>query len=162
MIQINSKFPLEMPILDENGKQFKVSEVIHLPAVVFFYPKDMTPGCTQEACGFRDNLEEIKKFGYNVYGISSDGSFLHKRFKNLYKLNYPLFTDKNKEIQKYLGIVTEKKMFGKTFLGTVRSTFIVNSEGIIIATWGDDTSSNGKVDTTNHAKQVIEFINKTL
>jgi len=118
----------------------------------------MTPGCTIESCVFRDNYEEIIKLGFKVYGISGDSQKSHANFKKRFNLNYPLLTDANKELQEKLGVVSTKKIFGKTVKGTIRSTFLVDKNGNIIAKWGDIPNSLGEVNVTTHAQDVIGYI----
>jgi peroxiredoxin Q/BCP len=153
-----SKFPLEEFIVDENNNTVLLKDAVELPAIIFFYPKDMTPGCTIESCVFRDNYEEIKKLGFNIYGISADSQKSHANFKKRFNLNYPLLTDVDKKLQEKLGVVSTKKIFGKTVKGTIRSTFIVDINGNIIAKWGDIPNSLGGVNVATHAQDVIGYI----
>lgn len=160
MLSINNYFPLNYDVVTDLGTASKLSELLELPAVVYFYPKDMTPGCTIESCAFRDNKDRFKSVGFNIYGISSDSKESHKKFSERYTLNFPLFTDIDNKLQETLGILVRKNIFGRKTLGTLRSTFLLDSKGKIIATWGDSSSSEGRVNVQSHASDVLDFIQK--
>ncbi len=94
--------------------------------ILYFYPKDNTPGCTKEACSFRDYKEEFSKLGYSIVGVSADSVQSHQKFKEKYNLNFPLIVDENKELCNFFGVWGEKKMYGKTVEGIQRTTFILD------------------------------------
>ncbi len=161
MIKVNTKINLSAVSLpSKQGKNILFSEIIKLPAVVYFYPKDMTPGCTEEACNFRDVNDDIKKLGYHVYGISSDSLSSHEKFAKKYGLNFELISDPNHELQNLFGVWVEKTMYGKKYMGTLRSTFIINADGVVVATWGEEESSEGKVVTKTHGQDVLNFLTR--
>jgi peroxiredoxin Q/BCP len=161
MKSIGSKIDLQnLSIYDQKlGENILLSDMITLPAVIYFYPKDMTPGCTEEACSIRDFNHEISNLGYSVYGISSDPIESHEKFKSKHNLNFPLIADVDKVIHNAFGVWVEKNMYGKKYYGTLRSTFILDANGIVIATWGDDkSSSQGKVITKTHGEDILNFL----
>ena len=116
--------------------------------IVYFYPKDNTSGCTAEACNLRDNYEVLKAKGYNVVGVSKDSVASHKRFAEKYDLPFTLLSDPSTGMLQAFGAWGEKKMYGKTVLGTIRRTFIFDEEGIL-------QEVIEKVDTKNHAAQIL-------
>jgi peroxiredoxin Q/BCP len=117
--------------------------------VLYFYPKDNTPGCTAEACSLRDNYEDFKKKNYEIVGVSSDSIKSHINFAEKYNLPFHLISDADKKIQTTYEAYGEKKMYGKTVVGTIRKTYIINEEGYI-----EDIIE--KVDTKNHAFQILK------
>ena len=121
--------------------------------VLYFYPKDNTPGCTQEACDFRDELSQFAKLNAEIIGISKDSPDRHTKFKQKYSLPFTLLADTNGDVCEAYGIINKKSMFGRTFLGIQRSTFLIDEEGIIRAIWR-------KVKVTNHTQQVLDELNK--
>ncbi|MFN4318970.1 MAG: peroxiredoxin [Aquificaceae bacterium] len=120
--------------IDEEGKEkrFCLSDLLSSPLVLYFYPKDDTPGCTQEACDFRDNLSLLQGKGFKVAGVSPDSLQSHKRFKEKHGLNFILLSDPNKEIAKKYGAYGKKRMYGKETEGIIRSTFLISKEGKIL------------------------------
>lgn len=139
--------------IDQNGKNVKLSDFTGKKVVLYFYPKDNTPGCTAEACNLRDNYDSFLKNGFAVIGVSPDNEKSHKGFISKYSLPFPLIADTSKKILNDYGVWGEKKMYGKTFLGVIRTTFIIDEKGIIekIIT---------KVDTGGHTKQIFDMYNK--
>ncbi len=120
--------------IDEEGKdgRFCLKELLSSPLILYFYPKDDTPGCTQEACDFRDNLNLLKSKGFKVVGVSPDSLQSHKKFKEKYGLNFLLLSDPQKEVLKAYGAYGKKKMYGKETEGVIRSTFVISTEGKIL------------------------------
>lgn len=113
-------------VYEENGKCISLSDLTkNGPIVLYFYPRDFTPGCTQEACDFRDNWAAVQKTGAIVLGVSTDSDSSHKKFQAKYKLPFQLVADDKKEIVKKYGVFGEKKFMGRTFDGTHRTTFII-------------------------------------
>ena len=139
--------------IDQNGKIVKLSDFLGKKVVLYFYPKDDTPGCTEESCNLRDNRDTLLKEGFEVIGVSPDTEKSHKRFAARYSLSFPLITDKSKKILNDYGVWGEKKMFGRSFLGVIRTTYIIDEKGIIekIIT---------KVDTGSHASQIFGIYNQ--
>ncbi len=120
--------------IDEEGKEgkFCLKDLLSLPLILYFYPKDDTPGCTQEACDFRDNLNILTSKGFVVVGISPDSLQSHKKFREKYGLNFILLSDPQKEVIKAYGAYGKKKMYGKETEGVIRSTFVISPEGKIL------------------------------
>ncbi len=119
--------------IDEKGeeKEFCLKDFLGKKVVLYFYPKDNTPGCTQEACDFRDNIARVKEKGAVVLGVSPDSINSHKKFFEKYGLNFPLLSDPEKKVAESYGAYGEKKMYGKVTKGIIRSTFIIDEKGKI-------------------------------
>ncbi|MBR3907085.1 MAG: thioredoxin-dependent thiol peroxidase [Bacteroidaceae bacterium] len=134
---------------DENGTEIRVSDYKGRRLVVYFYPKDSTPGCTAEACSLRDGMDELSAAGYAVVGVSADSAASHSRFKTKQQLNFPLVADVEKSTIQAFGAWGEKKMAGRTYMGILRTTFVIDGEGVVerVIT---------KVDTKNAARQILE------
>lgn len=142
----------EFTLPDQNGKEHNLSEYRGQWVVIYFYPKDDTPGCTKEACSFRDNFEALKEKGIAVLGISKDTQTSHKKFADKFHLNFTLLSDESgATIQKYEAW-GEKKMMGKTYDGIFRITYIVDPEGIIRKVYE-------KVKPEEHAQEILRDIN---
>jgi peroxiredoxin Q/BCP len=133
----------------QNGKIIKLSDFKGKKLVLYFYPKDNTPGCTAEACSLRDGYARFLSQGYEIVGISTDSIASHQKFIEKYSLPFSLIADTDKKIVEDYGVWGEKKFMGKTYMGTVRTTFIIDENGII-------QNIIEKVDTKNHAKQIID------
>ncbi len=133
---------------DENGNTVKLSDFAGKKLVLYFYPKDSTPGCTAEACDLRDNYERFLAMGYQVLGVSRDSAASHRRFIEKYSLPFHLIADTDLAILKAYEAWGEKKMYGKTTEGTLRTTYVIDEKGIII-----DAIAN--VDTKNHTAQIL-------
>ncbi len=121
----------EFNLSDENGTHHKLSDYRGKWVVLYFYPKDDTPGCTKEACNFRDSLQELQKFDVVILGVSKDSVASHKKFSQKYHLNFPLLSDESKETIKAYHAWGEKKFTGKTFEGILRTTYLINPQGNI-------------------------------
>jgi len=147
-----SKAPLFKGI-DQNGNVVKLGDYAGKKLVLYFYPKDNTPGCTAEACSLRDNYDELLKKGFAVVGVSPDSEKSHKSLAKKYDLPFPLIADTSKQILEDYGVWGEKKMYGKSYFGVIRTTFVIDENGIIenIVT---------KVDTAEHAGQLFNLYNK--
>ncbi|MBO4543021.1 MAG: thioredoxin-dependent thiol peroxidase [Bacteroidales bacterium] len=133
---------------DENGNTVKLSDFAGKKLVLYFYPKDSTPGCTAEACDLRDNYERFLAMGYQVLGVSRDSAASHRRFIEKYSLPFHLIADTDLAILKAYEAWGEKKMYGKTTEGTLRTTYVIDEKGIII-------DAIAKVDTKNHTAQIL-------
>lgn len=129
-MEIGSKAP-EILGKDSNGNEIRLSEFSGKKLVLYFYPKDSTPGCTSEACNLRDNYSELRRQGYEVVGVSVDSEKSHQRFIEKNNLPFPLISDTDKQLVEQFGVWGEKKMAGRTYMGTFRTTFIINEQGIV-------------------------------
>ncbi len=147
MLQIGDRMP-DFEVMDQDGNKVSSKDLIGKKTIVYFYPKDNTSGCTAEACNIRDNFEALQARGYNVVGVSKDSAASHRKFKDKYELPFTLLSDTSTEMLQAFGAWGEKKMYGKTVMGTIRKTFIFNEEGIL-------TEIIEKVDTKNHAAQIL-------
>lgn len=137
---------------DQNGKAVSLSDFSGKKLILFFYPKDNTPGCTAEACNFRDNYEGLIADGFEVVGVSVDGESSHQRFASKYNLPFTLLVDEDKKIVEAYQVWIEKSMFGRKYMGTARKTFIINEDGII-------QHIIDKVKTKGATRQVRELVN---
>lgn len=136
---------------DQNGNMVSLSNFLDKTLILYFYPKDDTPGCTAEACSFRDNYESLLQQGYNVVGISTDDEKSHKKFEKKYQLPFPLIADADKSISERYGVWVEKNMYGKVYMGTARTTFLIDKNSIIL-------KMIEKVDTKNPSQQVLDLL----
>lgn len=150
MLNIGDKAPDFLGI-DEQGNEQRVSNYRGRKLVVYFYPKDSTPGCTAEACSLRDGMDDLVAAGYAVVGISADSAASHACFKDKQQLNFPLIADVEKSTIMAFGAYGEKKMAGRVYMGIIRTTFVIDADGIVerVIT---------KVDTKNAAKQILNTL----
>lgn len=130
MLKINDK-PVNFKLPDQFGNEIELSDFLGKKMIIYFYPKDNTSGCTIQACSFKDNFEKLQKLGYVVIGISKDSVDSHIKFSSKYELPQILLSDESLEVIRYFGVWQEKKMYGKSYMGIVRTTFVLNEEGII-------------------------------
>ena len=121
----------DFTVSTDAGKKVKISDFKGKKIVLYFYPKDDTPGCTKEACAFRDGISEIRKRGAVVLGVSPDSVESHKKFRDKYELNFPLLADTDKKIVEAYGVWKEKSMYGKKYMGVERTTFVIDEAGKI-------------------------------
>lgn len=135
--------------IDQNEKPIKLSDFAGKKVVLYFYPKDNTPGCTAQACNLRDNHQALIDAGYAVIGISSDSAKKHQNFISKFDLPFPLIADEDKSIHEAFGTWVEKSMYGRKYMGTARTTFIINEEGVI-----EDIIE--KVKTKEHTAQILK------
>ena len=136
---------------DQNGKAVSLGDFAGKNVILYFYPKDDTPGCTAESCDFRDNYQSLVGKGFEVIGVSVDDEKSHKKFETKYQLPFTLIADTDHSIVEAYGVWVEKNMYGKKYMGTARKTFIINSEGII-----DQVID--KVDTKASSQQVLDLL----
>lgn len=134
---------------DQNGSTISLSNFKGKKIVLYFYPKDNTPGCTAEACNLRDNYDSFRRKGYELIGVSADPEKSHQNFIEKFKLPFPLISDTEKNIIKAYGVWGKKKFMGREFDGILRTTFIIDESGII-------EKIISKVDTKNHSSQIFE------
>jgi peroxiredoxin Q/BCP len=125
----------DFTLTDDQGKQVSLKQFSDQPVVLYFYPKDDTPGCTKEACGFRDLRDELAELGAVVLGISGDTVASHQKFREKYKLNFPLLADEGFRVSQLYGAYREKNMYGKKSMGIQRSTFLIDGNRKIIRVW---------------------------
>ena len=147
MLKIGDRMP-DFEVVDQDGNKVSSKDFIGKKTVVYFYPKDNTSGCTAEACSIRDNFEALIAKGYNVVGVSKDSAASHRKFIEKYELPFTLLSDTSTQMLQAFGAWGEKKMYGKTVLGTIRRTFIFDEDGIL-------ERIIEKVDTKNHADQIL-------
>ncbi|GAB4017279.1 thioredoxin-dependent thiol peroxidase [Spirosoma koreense] len=135
---------------DQNGNPIRLSDFRGKKVVLYFYPKDDTPGCTAQACSLRDNYDALRTAGYEVLGVSVDDEKTHQKFIKKYTLPFTLVADTNKQIVVAYDVWKEKSMYGRNFMGTVRTTFLIDEQGII-------TDIISKIDTQHHAEQIVKL-----
>ncbi|MHB1178025.1 MAG: thioredoxin-dependent thiol peroxidase [Daejeonella sp.] len=136
---------------DQNGKNVSLGDFSGKDLILYFYPKDDTPGCTAEACSFRDNYQSLLDQGFEVVGVSTDDEKSHQKFIAKYNLPFPLISDTEKNIVESYGVWVEKNMYGKKYMGVARTTFIIDKNGII-------KKIIKKVDTANSSAQIIDLL----
>ncbi len=134
---------------DQNGQPIKLSDYRGKKVVLYFYPKDDTSGCTAQACSLRDNYADLRAAGYEVLGVSIDNEKSHQKFIGKYDLPFSLVSDTDKKVVEAYDVWKEKSMYGRNYMGTVRTTFLIDENGII-------TDIISKVDTKEHAKQILK------
>ena len=149
-MEVNDKAP-EFSTTDENGKEVALKDFLGKTVVLYFYPKANTPGCTRQACGFRDSYKKIEKTGIVLLGISADTAAAQKKFQDKYTLPFTLLADADKKIANLYGVVKEKNMYGKKVMGIVRTTFVIGPDGKI-----QHIFNNVKPD--GHADEVLEWL----
>ncbi len=121
----------DVELQDDQGRTVRLKELRGKKVVLYFYPKDDTPGCTKEACAFRDGISQIRQRGAEVYGVSIDSVASHQKFKAKYQLNFPLLADPQKTAVEAFGVWKKKSLYGRTFLGIERTTFVIDEHGRI-------------------------------
>jgi thioredoxin-dependent peroxiredoxin len=142
-LQIGSVSPI-LAFVDSLGNSLSL---LGKKTVLYFYPKDNTPGCTAQACNLNENLDFLHTKGFQVIGVSTDSDKSHEKFKSKYQLQFPLVSDESQEIVNAFGVWVEKSMYGKSYMGIARTTFVIDEKGII-------TDIITKVDTKNHTEQI--------
>ena len=148
MLKIGDRMP-DFEVVDQDGKTVRSADLIGKKTIIYFYPKDNTSGCTAEACNLRDNHEALIARGYNVIGVSKDSAASHKKFAQKHELPFTLLADTSTQMLQAFGAWGEKKMYGKTVMGTIRRTFIFDADGVL-------ERIIEKVDTKNHASQILQ------
>ena len=138
-------------LTSDSGKKIKLSELAGAPVVLYFYPKDDTPGCTREACAFRDRQTELKQAGAVLLGVSADDVASHVKFRDKYSLNFPLLADLEHKVAEKYGAWREKNMYGKKSMGIQRSTFLIDAAGKVFKVWK-------RVQVDGHDAQVLEAL----
>ena len=136
---------------DQSGNAISLKDLQGRKVILYFYPKDNTPGCTTESCNLRDNYRELIKKGFEVFGVSADSEKSHQNFIDKYNLPFNLISDSGKEILKAYGAWGLKKLYGKAYEGILRKTFIIDEQGVIL-------KIINKVDTKNHTNQILDAL----
>lgn len=147
-MKIGDRMP-DFEVMDQNGNMVRSADLLGRKTIIYFYPKDNTSGCTAQACNLRDNYASFVAMGYNIIGISKDSVASHKKFADKYDLPFTLLSDTATELLQVFGAWGEKKMYGKTVMGTLRTTFVFDEAGIL-------KEVIEKVDTKNHAAQILK------
>lgn len=150
MLKEGDKAP-DFTAKDDNGNNISLKDFRGKKIVLYFYPKDNTSGCTKEACSFRDNMTRVKRKGSVVLGVSPDSEKSHTKFKEKFELNFPLIVDEDKKIVNAYGVWQEKSLYGRKFMGVVRTTFIIDENGKIAKIFP-------KVKVEGHVDQVLEAL----
>jgi len=148
MLKIGDRMP-DFEVVDQDGNKVSSDDLIGKRTIIYFYPKDNTSGCTAEACNLRDNYSALTAQGYNVIGVSKDSAASHRKFADKHELPFTLLSDTSTDMLQAFGAWGEKKMYGKTVMGTIRRTFIFDENGIL-------ERIIEKVDTRNHASQILQ------
>ena len=133
---------------DQDGKMIRLADYKGKKVILYFYPKDDTPGCTAEACNLRDNYESLLSKGFSIIGVSPDTEKSHTKFRTRYSLPFSLIADPDATIIKAYGAWGEKKMYGKSYMGVLRTTYVIDEKGKIMKTFT-------QVDTQNHTQQIL-------
>ncbi|MDQ0228558.1 thioredoxin-dependent thiol peroxidase [Metabacillus niabensis] len=149
-IEVGSKVP-NMKLLADNGEQVSLTDYQGKYIVLYFYPKDMTPGCTTEACDFRDQHQSFSELNAVIIGVSPDPQDKHQKFKEKHELPFQLLVDDEHKLAEEFGVWTLKKNFGKEYMGIERSTFIINPEGEVVKEWR-------KVKVKDHVEEALQYI----
>ncbi len=150
MLEIGKKAP-DFKIIGSDNKEHSLSDYLGKTVILYFYPKDNTPGCTTEACDFRDNSANFKDKNAIIIGVSRDSIKTHSNFINKFQLPFLLLSDKEEELCKLYDVIKEKKLYGKTYMGIERSTFIINPEGIL-------THEFRKVKVKDHVNEILSLL----
>jgi peroxiredoxin Q/BCP len=135
----------------DDGAKVRLADQLGSPVVLYFYPKDDTPGCTREACAFRDLAADMKKLGAKVFGVSPDDVASHAKFRDKYKLNFALLADPERKVIERFGAWREKNMYGKKSMGVQRSTYLIDRDGKVAQVWK-------RVQVDGHDQQVLEAL----
>lgn len=151
MLEVGTKAP-DFTLKDQNGQEIRLSSFLGKKVVLYFYPRDNTPGCTREACAYADKFETFKNNDTIVIGISKDSIDSHFKFVQKFNLPFILLSDEEKKVLELYGVWQEKKMYGKVSMGVVRSTYVIDESGIIVKVY-----KKAKPDT--NAQEVLEFLN---
>ncbi|MEG1545682.1 MAG: thioredoxin-dependent thiol peroxidase [Bacteroides sp.] len=148
-LNVGDKAP-EVLGINEKGEELRISDYKGRKVVLYFYPKDNTSGCTAEACSLRDNYTELHNAGYEVIGVSVDNEKSHLKFIEKNQLPFTLVADTDKKLVELFGVWAEKKMYGRSYMGTLRTTFIINEEGVI-----ERIILPKEIKTSEHAQQIL-------
>ncbi len=150
MLEIQQKAP-DLALQDQEGNERTLSENFGKLVLLYFYPKDDTPGCTKEACVIKEMYQDFEKLGVQVYGVSKDSPASHKKFKEKYALPFTLLSDPKGDVIEAYGAWQNKSMFGRSFMGVARISYLIGKDGIILKVYP-------KVDPATHAHQILEDV----
>ncbi len=148
-MKVGDKVPQILGV-DEEGKPINLAQYKGKKLALYFYPKDNTSGCTAEACSLRDGYGELRRAGYEVVGVSVDSAASHRKFKEKNSLPFPLIADVDKKLVEEFGVWAQKKLYGRAYMGTLRTTFIINEDGVI-----EKIFTPKEIDTKTHAMQLL-------
>lgn len=151
-LEVGSKAPA-FTLANEAGKKVKLADLKGKPVVLYFYPRDDTPGCTKEACAFRDRYSEMEQLGAQIFGVSTDSQESHTKFRDKYELPFSLLVDADHAVSEKYGAWREKNMYGKKSMGIQRSTYVIDAQGKVAAVWK-------RVKVDGHDQQVIDALNE--
>ncbi len=149
-VPVNTKAPT-FTLTSDDGSKVRLADLIGAPVVLYFYPKDDTPGCTREACSFRDRKEDLAKLGARVFGVSPDTAESHAKFREKFGLNFPLLADIDHKIAEKYGAWREKSMYGKKTMGIQRSTYLIDAAGKVAKVWQ-------RVQVDGHDQEVLQAL----
>ena len=152
MLKVGDKIP-NIDVIDQNGKTINLSRLTHQKLIIYFYPKDSTPGCTAEACNFRDNQHILEDRGFKIFGVSADSINSHQKFIDKHGLPFTLLADEDKSLIKAFGVWGLKKFMGKEYEGILRTTFITDENGTI-------THVITKVKTKDSTQQILDLLDE--
>lgn len=155
-MNIGDKLP-EVLGIDQNGQEVRTSEYAGRKVILYFYPKDQTPGCTAEACSLRDHYSDLTQLGYEVIGVSADSVESHQKFIEAHQLPFRLIADTEKTLINAMGVWGEKNRYGKITIGLLRTTFLIDEEGKV-----ESIFTPGQIRTKEHAEQIIKRVNGQL
>jgi len=150
MIEAGTSAP-DFTLTDQNGKKVTLSKLKGSPVVLYFYPKDDTPGCTKEACGFRDAFADYKRAGATILGVSPDSMESHTKFAKKFDLPFALLADADRKVCEAYGVWKEKSMYGKKFMGVERTTFVIDAKGVVRSVFP-------RVKVDGHVSAVLEAV----
>ncbi len=151
MLTVNDRVPTSIILRDERNQPVHLGQLSGQMFLLYFYPKDNTAVCTLEAQQFRDHQASLKRYGVSVIGVSKDSVESHQKFKQDHRLNFALWSDSDRQLQEAFGVWQEKRMMGKSYMGTVRSSFLINSKGVIVKSWL-------RVKPKDHIQEIIQTL----
>ena len=155
MLEVNNKVPLDIAVKNQQNEEVTLKDYVGQYLVIYFYPRNNTPGCTKEAISFRDMHDEFSNLGVKVIGVNKDSVESHVKFSKKYDLTFELLSDQPGVLLDAFGAIKQKNMFGKSFVGIVRSTFIIDPDGTIIKIFQE-------VKVEDHTQIILDFLKKTI